>query len=115
MTYIDEFLRGKIAVSCQTEEGAAKFLRWCKDEYDIKWNGGEAIDENYTRWKERKDQMTYIYGLGLSTGLQFGSADYHREIGVDIVSYNEILGEQYSDADFEPASDEELKLMLFGR
>ena len=114
MTYIDEFLRGKIAVNCQTEEEAVELLRWCRDEHDIKWNGDVALDENKTRWEDRRDQTVYVYGFGLSTGLQFGSVDYHQEIGVDIVSYNEILGDQYSD-DFEPASDEELELMLFGR
>ena len=97
MTYIDEFLQGKVAVDCQTEEEAVELLRWCRDEHDIKWNGGDALDENKTHWEDSKDQTVYICRAGLSTGLQFGPVDYHRRKRINIISYNELLGEQYLD------------------
>jgi hypothetical protein len=115
MLYTEDFLSGKIAVNCQTEEEVTEFFRWCREEHDITWLSGNTLDN--TRWGEyrhnKRNQIAYIYieREGFPRGLLYHGVAYYRRFGTNVVCYSELfLNEQ--DSDFEPASDEEFKAFL---
>ena len=113
MLYIDEFLKGNLAVNCQTREEAVEFFRRCRNEHGITWITDESLTDNNTQWHVEKDQTAYDFAVrGSIKGLQYCNAEYHRERGTNVVCYSELFFNQQDSDDFEPASDEEFNMFL---
>jgi hypothetical protein len=78
----NEFINGKLAVNCPTEELANEFLAWC-DSGELEWCDGESLLET-NEFHKCGSVTCYDY-----ENQDFGFCDvsYYESIGFEIVQF----------------------------
>ena len=80
----EDFKNGKIAVHCDTEKEAKKFIKQCY-KHGIKWHYG---DENNTHWEDADEKIYYECDCEYIYYAHYGNFDW-KSNGVTVVEYKE--------------------------
>jgi len=84
---IEDFLNGKIAVNCRTEEDAKEFLNRLKVYYGIFWHSDSDLSKKIN-WYEYKNQTCYFSLTYVGNKcLQYSDIDYYIEEGRTVFQY----------------------------
>ena len=82
--FLGKFKTEKIAVHCDEEWKADKFMQWC-DENGIGWNDGKS------EWGKFKTETTYTFGYLGSRSLGYQSKQFHLREGYKIIKWKDIF------------------------
>lgn len=79
---LEEFVKGNIAVHCDTEEKALDFFSFLK-EHDILWETGKELTDD-TLFSIYEDKMTYNFE---SIGILYANVGYYKTLRYKVVKW----------------------------
>ena len=88
MNLIERFKNGGLAVHCDTEEKAKKFIEWCY-ENGMEWEFESSKPFALTHYASYHNKTTYSFGG--NNYLKFGTASWYKEHGYKVVTYDDFM------------------------
>lgn len=88
MNLIERFKNYGLAVHCDTEEKAKKFIEWCY-ENGMEWQLESSKPFALTHYASYHNKTTY--SLGGDNYLKFGTASWYKEHGYKVVTYDDFM------------------------
>lgn len=98
----NEFLNGKLAINCRTENQAKKFLKYC-EEQGLKWDSGDLITSK-TYWSVYNESTCYLYKFNPFMLLVITQKELFERNGFKIISFKEL-----TKTDEEPIEDKQYR------
>ena len=85
---IERFRNEKIAVNCETEEEARKFIEWCY-ENGFEWDISEP---GVTHFYYYKDKTCYTFNFCDCEHLGYSFKQFYEKKGYEIIKYKDFMG-----------------------
>ena len=87
MNLVERFKTERIAINCETEQEANKFIDWCYD------NGLEFYNGKKTYFSEYLERTCYSYNYCGDCKLEYGIAEFYDEENWKIIKYKDYFKE----------------------
>ena len=95
MNLVQKLKRGKIAIHCDTEEKAKRFVKWCFKN-DMIWKNSDSSETHYRYYKENtcytcaRDGSDWDFDTFL---LEFSNKIWYEQHGYKVISFDEFMKE----------------------